>query len=311
MVSFLSKNNYVVQVDDEPASIPKPKFWTRRRTLIALCVIFLPVTVVLLYLYVDIPSESSSTPYPQYWAANLNYTIYAGPTNLGLTTLETRQNWTEIRLIDRRWDSTGGHQQLEQNYFCGEYGTCCIFNDCEYVGNEIPTYQIGDCHIFYNGATIWEWYPWLEKCAKIFSGVGMVTPTWWEDSEMIDPVGWDTISQPADVTKDQSCYEYRGIGNMADQSFWIHSDGTPCKHLFGSEDYSSGVDMYDDWVVTPELTDPFEMPSYCPDIDSDPVLEIEIPNQIYICTGYWFDDEDRSKLERLKKTKKSMRAEKS
>jgi len=308
MVSIISRKSYVVQVN-EGESVPPAKFWSRRRILLVLFLVLVPSIILLIYFLVNTSSESSTTPYPVTWAANVNYTIYAGPTDLGIATLETRQNWTEIRLIDRRYDSSGGHQQLESNYFCGGYdnsGTCCIFNDCDYSGNVIPSYQIGDCHIFYNGSTIWEWYPWIEKCTKMFDGVGMITSDWWDASGLTTAVGWETITQPGDVTQDQTCYKYT---DSSDQYYWIKSDGTPCKHEFGMEDYSKGVDMYDDWVLTPGLTDPFEIPSYCPDFNSDPVLELEVPNQIYICTGYWFSDDDRSRLKRLgRKSREIQRA---
>jgi hypothetical protein len=231
------------------------------------------------------------------WADNANYTIYASPS--GCCT--ENNNWTQIRSIDRRYD-LDPPQQLEINVYSGGYGPmdkACMLDGCR-DGQHDEMLQYANCHIFYNGSAIWEWYPQFQTCTKLIEGAGMPRGTWFKDSGTNVYVGEETLADVPDITANRTCHLFCSGGDTdacmqegpnvsSVQAFWIYEDGRPCKHHF-----PNGQDQYQDFIETPELTghtlyDDGTLPSYCPSWDTPSLLPAQFPNQDNVCTAWWFN----------------------
>merc|ERR1712227_619296 len=85
--------------------------------------------------------------------------------------------WTEHRII-QRWLDVDPPQQLEVNHVCNTTGngTCCILDECD--GGFRRWLQYQDCHIYYNGSTVWEWHPKTRQCVKLLEGAGLPLNKW-------------------------------------------------------------------------------------------------------------------------------------
>ena len=228
---------------------------------------------------------AAAEPQPTRWPDSADYTIYSGPSTVGDPV--ARAKYTQIRHIQRRYHHL---QQLEVTAYChggtADPDKCCIFDNC--AGNDPakgPWIQIPDCHLLYWNATIWEYYPTKRRCAKMFQGAGMPIPEWFTRSGITIPGGKEVVADVPDAHRNRTCYKYsdHAPGNLTSH-YWIFENGTVCKHHF-----PGGVDEYANFrAVEPNTTEMWELPSYCPPWDSEPKLKAVLPEQEYICTGFWF-----------------------
>jgi len=145
----------------------------------------------------DETQDNGPTSAPK-WASNVNYTIYAGYGDC----CSEKSPWVQTRVIDRRFD-LDPPQQLETTTFCDDgahNGTCCILGQCRNKPDQWTLRQYGDCVIFYNGTTIWEWYTSIGKCTKLVDGAGEVTNTWFLDSNAGKYETTDELNDVPDFT---------------------------------------------------------------------------------------------------------------
>lgn len=260
------------------------------------------------------PSPAPPAPVPGHtgpalarWPDSVNYKLYAGMTGC----CSSSNNFTEIRQITRRWKHK---QQLDVNTWvdcqtsmkpsfvheCKGGGfspedRTCMLDPCH--SGENPEYaQRAGCHFFYNGSEIWEFWPALRRCTKLIAGAGM-PPPWGLPSSLnvigdkLKYYGFETIADVPDVTKNRTCHKWcKPTPAFSPVCYWMHEDGTPCKHHF-----PGGIDFYGsstngDWLEVeddgPILT---ELPDYCPPADTPALLQAEFPNQENVCTGWWWN----------------------
>lgn len=236
----------------------------------------------------DVEATDDAAPELRSWPDNVNYTIYAGVSGC----CSADNNYTQIRHIDHRYD-IDPPQQLEINWYSGGFGPedkTCMLDEC--LDGHPEMQQFAQCHIFYNGSTVWEWYPQFQQCTKLIDGAGMPRGTWFKDFGMDVYIGEESFGDAPDVTTNRTCHKFC---NSKDEeacmeqgmAYWIYDDGTPCKHHF-----PNGIDQYADFVETPELkgqTLSHMVPDYCPSWDSPALLPPEFPNQDQVCTGWWFN----------------------
>jgi len=215
-------------------------------------------------------------------------------------------HFTQIRQIKRRYKAK---QQLDVNFFVdcrgglkpgwvkefdcpglgfGPHDQTCMLDDC-WDGTHKEYIQYAQCHFFYNGTDIWEWYPGLRKCTKLIEGSGLPAPfgvTSTFNNKHVVYLGLDSIPDAPDLTKNRTCHKWHNF--MGD--YWMHEDGRPCKQHF-----PGGVDLYGskengDWTEVeddgPILT---ELPDYCPPQDTPALLPSSLPSNMLVCTKFWIN----------------------
>jgi len=166
--------------------------------------------------------------------------------------------------------------------------------------------QYAQCHIFYNGTDIWEWYPADRRCTKLISGAGMPGPWGLTDSTHDGTFTYEGLESMPDapgLTQNRSCHKWCSPNPpFAPQPtcFWQFEDGAPCKHHF-----PDGVDFYGsaangDWQVVDDDGPIFaELPEYCPPQGTEALLGPEFPNQDLVCSKWWYDQTAPQKIVEL------------
>merc|ERR1712093_849130 len=103
-----------------------------------------------------------------------------------------------------------------------------------------------------------------------------------------------------DVTKNRTCHKWcQKQPAFSPGCYWMHDDGSPCKHHF-----PNGIDFYGskangDWTVIEGDPGPImtTLPDYCPPQDTPALLGPVFPNQENICTQWWFNKTDLPRAE--------------